>query len=60
MGSCDCDPNMVLAMPPPRDYVRLTVCVELDQVAPNCLQMFGFDLTGQLAQFTTIMRHELP
>jgi hypothetical protein len=59
VGGCDCDPGM-LAMPPSRTYVRLTVCVDLEQAAPNCIQQFGFDLSGQTAEYSTLMRHEMP
>jgi hypothetical protein len=57
-GGCDCGPNAPLAPEPPQTYVRLTVCVDMLQVAPNCLKQFGYDLTGQTASFTTLLRHE--
>lgn len=56
---CDCNPGSV-AMAPSKDYVRVTVCVDMDQAAPNCLTMFGFDLSGKTVQFTTLLRHENP
>jgi hypothetical protein len=56
---CDCDPGL-LAMSPSRPYVRVTVCVDMEQAAPNCLAMFGFDLSGQTAEYTTLLRYEAP
>ncbi|MEQ8789773.1 MAG: pilus assembly protein [Pirellulaceae bacterium] len=60
VGGCDCGPAMFVAPVPTRPYVQVTVCVDMTQVAPNCLKNFGFDLTGQVAEFTTLMRHEMP
>jgi hypothetical protein len=59
-NGCDCGPAMFAMPVPPRPYVRVTVCVDMTQAAPNCLKNFGFDLTGQEAEFTTLMRHEMP
>lgn len=59
-AGCDCDPGMLMMPGPSRPYVRVTVCVDMTQAAPNCLKNFGFDLTGEVAEFTTLMRHEMP
>ncbi len=45
--------------PLPPESVRLTVCVELCEVMPNCLATFGFDISDKTAQHTTVFRHEL-
>lgn len=59
-GSCNCEPNTFQTPVPTRPYVRVTVCVDLPETAPNGLKQWGFDLTGELVQFTTLMRHEMP
>ena len=45
--------------PMPPESVRLTVCVGLTEVMPNCLATFGFDISDKTAQHTTVFRHEL-
>jgi hypothetical protein len=45
--------------PLPPESVRLTVCVGLSQLMPNCLSTFGFDIRDKTAQHTTVFRHEL-
>jgi Flp pilus assembly protein TadG len=57
-GTCDCDPP-VTPLPPRRDYVRVTVCVPLAELAPNLLSMFGFDISECIAQHSTTFRYEL-
>ena len=48
--------------PPATDYgrvsVRVTVCVPMTELAPNCLALFGFNLTGRCATCSTTFRHE--
>ncbi len=61
-GTCDCGPADALPGCPILDkYVRLTVCVELNELMPNCLAGFGSDVQvcGQVAQNTVVMRYEL-
>jgi Flp pilus assembly protein TadG len=56
---CACDPP---ATPLPAGLarsVRVTVCVPMSSLAPNCLALFGFDLTGRCAQCSTTLRYEL-
>jgi hypothetical protein len=60
-GGCDCCPGGKLGSPlPPRSYVRLTVCVELEELMPNCLALFGFDVcdVSQVIHATSIFRYE--
>ncbi len=57
-GTCDCDPPAT-PLPSTRRYVRVTVCVELTEVAPNLLCLFGFDISDKLMQHTTTFRYEL-
>jgi Flp pilus assembly protein TadG len=40
-------------------YVRITICVPMTELAPNCLARFGFDLTGRSAKSSTTFRYEL-
>lgn len=58
---CDCGPTAVLQSPPPRNYVRVTVCVELREVMPDCLTIFGFSISDppKTTGCTTVMRYEL-
>ena len=46
--------------PDMRRFVRLTVYVRMDQVTPNLLKVFGFDVSERVLQHTTTFRHELP
>jgi len=69
---CDCAPSGAsdflgqAGQPaiPPGEYVRVTVCVPLSELAPNLLQVFGFDLdndgTGnpRIASVSMVMLHE--
>ena len=57
-GACYYDPP-VTALPSARQYVRLTVCVELTEITPNLLALFGFDVAGRTIQHTTTFRYEL-
>lgn len=43
----------------PFETVRVTVCVPLTDLMPNCLSTLGFDLTGRFAQVTTTFGYEL-
>jgi hypothetical protein len=40
-------------------YVRVTVCVEMEELMPSCLSAFGVPICGKLAQATVIFHHEL-
>jgi hypothetical protein len=40
-------------------YVRVTVCVEVTQIAPDLLGLFGLDITSEKAQQTSVFRYEL-
>lgn len=60
---CACNPPAVPAFPkPPATYarrsVRVTVCTPMTELAPNCLAVFGFNLTGCSAQCSTAFRYE--
>ena len=61
MADCDCGPDANLPVPPPGEYVRLTVCTELSEVMPNGLLSFGFDISGagNTAESTMVLRYEL-
>jgi hypothetical protein len=60
---CTCPPKTPLISPPfaGTEYVRLTVCVPLDQVFPKQISFFGtqlFDPT-KTYEHTTVFRYEL-
>lgn len=38
--------------------VRITVCVPMAELAPNCLAVFGFDLSGRYVSCSTTFRYE--
>ena len=57
-GGRDCDPA-VTELPAVRRYVRLTVGVPLEGLAPNLLATFGFDIAPRIIQHTTTFRYEL-
>lgn len=57
-GVCQCDPPDV-DLPPRRQYVRVTVCVELAELVPNLLGAFGFDISDCIIQHSTTFRYEL-
>lgn len=49
--------------PPPatnfgRLSVRITVCVPMTELAPNCLAIFGFDLSDRYVSCSTTYRYE--
>jgi len=44
-AGCDCGPATTLASPPPGEYVRLTVCAPQSELMPNCLKLFGLDVS---------------
>lgn len=58
-GGCACGPDAPLAVAVPGRYVRVTVCVPLTQLMPNCLKLMGYDISGQVTQFTTVRRYEV-
>jgi hypothetical protein len=60
---CSCPPKTPLVSPPfpGHEYVRVTVCVPLDQVFPKQISFFGtqlFDPT-KTYEHTTVFRYEL-
>lgn len=57
---CECCPDEELDAPAYGRYVRLTVCVPLTELMPNCLKLFCYDITGKTTSFTTVFRYELP
>jgi hypothetical protein len=60
--TCPCLPPADALLPPPGaggKSVRVTVCVPMTELAPNCLALFGFDLADRCAQCTTTFRYEL-
>lgn len=42
----------------PSGTVRVTVCVEATQLAPNLLSTFGYDLTGQVVSEAILLPYE--
>ncbi len=38
--------------------VRVTVCVPMSEVAPNCLSLFGFNIANRSTQCSTTFRYE--
>ena len=58
-GSCDCDPPSTDLLPTNREYVRVTVCVPLTELACNLLGVFGFDISGCIVQHSATFRYEL-
>jgi hypothetical protein len=60
--ACDCAPPAD-ALPAPSGAgarsVRLTVCVPMKELTPNCLAGFGFDLTDYLTTCSSTFRYEL-
>jgi hypothetical protein len=58
----DAQPDCPACQPPasglPDDAVRVTVCVELTELMPNCLAAFGFDLAGRTAQGSVTFARE--
>jgi len=60
---CACAPPTAPAFPKPpavyaRRSVRVTVCMPMTELAPNCLAVFGFNLTGCSAHCSTVFRYE--
>jgi Flp pilus assembly protein TadG len=58
-AGCDCDPPATSLPVIAASSVRVTVCVPMSELAPNCLTMFGFDLAIRYAQCSTTFRYEL-
>jgi len=56
--ACNCQPPGT-ALPVDRNYVRVTVCVPLSQLAPNLLKFVGFDITNCVIHHSTTFRYEL-
>jgi hypothetical protein len=56
LSDCVCQ---VPTAPLPPHAVRVTVCVPLIEVMPNCLAALGFDISEKIAQHTTTFRFEL-
>lgn len=59
LSVCHCEPPALASLPTIRRTVRVTVCVPMTQMMPNCLSAFGFDLSNCSAQSTTVLRYEL-
>jgi Flp pilus assembly protein TadG len=62
-ASCSPPQTALPPTPPPatnygRPSVRVTVCVPMTELAPNCLAIFGFDLSGRYAKCSTTFRYE--
>jgi len=62
---CNCIapvPPLPPTPPPATNYgrlsVRVTVCVPMAELAPNCLVLFGFDLVNRCAKCSTTFRYE--
>jgi hypothetical protein len=61
-GACVCGPNSLAQAPyPAAPYVRLTVCVPMTELAPNCLRVIGYNIDdpSKVAECTTVFRYEL-
>jgi len=58
-GPGDCDPPSTSLLPTNREYVRVTVCVPLTELACNLLGPFGFDISGCTIQHSATFRYEL-
>jgi hypothetical protein len=60
-GGCECEPNEDLADPPPGEFVRLSICVELAELMPNCLGRLGVNLCSpaKMAHSTNVFYYEL-
>lgn len=58
---CECLTKENLANPPPRGYVRVTVCVPLSQVMPEQLSFFGVQIYGEdkTYEHSAVFRYEL-
>ncbi len=60
--ACNCGasaPSLAGGEPPAGEaYVKVTVCVPLTGNVPNCLQTFGFDITGCTIEHSTVLRIE--
>jgi Flp pilus assembly protein TadG len=46
-------------LPTSGQYVRVTVCVNLTDISPDLLGMFGFSMVGREAQQTSTFRYEM-
>jgi len=44
----------------PSRTVRVTVCVKMSELMPNCLKMFGFDISTYTSQSSTTVSYEVP
>ncbi len=60
-----CPPPTLPPVPPAqvppvdRKYVRLILCIPSEDLTPNMLAYFGFDLTGRMTQHAKTYRYEL-
>jgi len=59
-GQLNCPVRTEPTTPTLRDYVRVTVCLDIvkGELTPNLLRTLGFDITGRTAQQTTTLRFE--
>jgi hypothetical protein len=61
-GACDCGPTSLTAAPfPQAAYVRVTVCVPMGELMPNCLRIVGYNVAdpSRVAESTAVFRYEL-
>lgn len=58
--TCNCQALSHTQMPFPAcgQYVRVTVCVKMDELTPNLLSIFGFDISQKIVQHTATYRYE--
>ena len=61
VGEIECEAPEELDPGPSRNYVRVTVCVRLDELTPNLFPTFGFSIGGatKVARHSTLLRYEL-
>jgi len=60
-GTCPCGPDdtETLDCEILGKYVRVTVCVEMEELMPNLLATFGSSVCGKVAHATTVFHYEL-
>lgn len=60
--TCNCGSGSMLSGTlPPGEYVRLTVCVPVQELVPRCLAGFGLGVcsASDMVESTTVFRYEL-
>jgi hypothetical protein len=58
-GPTNCPDPPAVALIPNRPYVRVTVCVHTDELTPNLLVTYGFDVSNRVSDETTLRRYAL-